>query len=152
MTADSLAVTQDLGTRANHLRYFSPEEQQQALRFAFTQRNTKGDAEGAARMAAFGQALGYNIAGGGGPGAQPTPTSGGGAKGGAVDNLGQLFLILAGVILLVALGLFLYMRMRGTATPQIREAKQSPSPTSSAPIASRSEMSSPCRFAKRRSL
>lgn len=136
--ADAYAVNQDLTTARNHLRWFTPQEIEQSLRFAFTERNLKGDAEGAARLASFGQLLGYRVDTGGGATAQPTPAGGGGASRGIMDSAGQLLLILAGLILLVALGLFLYMRMRGGA-PQVREAKQAPSPAVSAPIASRSE-------------
>lgn len=139
--ADAYAVNQDLQTARQHLNWFTPQEQQQALRFAFTARNTKNDPEGAARVAAFAQALQYNITGNV-PG-QPTPSAGGSGSAGGNDGIGQLLLILAGVILLVALGLFLYMRMRsGGGTPQVREARPSPSPAASAPIASRSESQS----------
>lgn len=141
--ADAYAETQDLNTARSHLRWFTGDEVQQSLRFAFNERNTKGDAQGAARIAAFGSALKINIAGGGTGQGQPTATPGGtAAKGGLFDGLGSLLLILAAVILLVALGLFLYMRMRG-GTPQIREARPAPTPAmSSAPPPARTEMPS----------
>src|SRR5258707_5571510 len=55
--ADAFAVNQDLTTARSHLRWFTQDEIAQSLRFAFNERNTKGDAEGAARVAAFGNLL-----------------------------------------------------------------------------------------------
>lgn len=115
-TADAYAVNQDLTTARDRLRWFTPDEVNQILRFAFTERNTKGDSEGAARLATFGQLLGYKIDSSATTPRQPTPASQGTANvsgTGLFGGLGQLLLILAGVILLVALGLFVYMRMRG---------------------------------------
>lgn len=130
--ADAYAVNQDLTTARDRLRWFTPDEVIQVLRFAFTERNTKGDSEGAARLATFGRLLGYQIdSSAGAP--KPTPASPGtgtASTTGLFGGLGQLLLILAGVILLIALGLFLYMRMRGTggaaaSRPAARTAMQS---------------------------
>ncbi len=129
--ADAYAVTQDLTTARNHLRWFTPEEIQESLRFAFTERNTKNDAEGAARVASFAQVLGLDIQSGGAPPPTTTPTTSGSSSGGIFDSLGQLLLILAGVILLVALGLFLYMRMRGNkSAPRPPAQTAAPAPNS----------------------
>jgi hypothetical protein len=118
--ADANSVTQDLTTARNHLRWFSPQEIQESLRFAFTERNTKNDAEGAARVASFAQVLGLDLQS---SGTTPPPTgTTGTSTGGLFDSLGQLLLILAGIILLVALGLFLYMRMRGNPKPATQTA------------------------------
>jgi hypothetical protein len=129
--ADAYAVTQDLTTARNHLRWFTNEEIEQYLRFAFTERNTKNDAEGAARVASFAQVLGLNISTTGAtsptPGTGTTGTGTSTASGSMFDSLGQLLLILAGIILLVALGLFLYMRMRG-GTNAPRPAAQTAAP------------------------
>lgn len=110
--ADAYASTQDLTGARNHLRWFTPEEIEQSLRFAFTERNTKNDAEGAARIASFAQVYGINLSSTGG-GTTTTPSQPGSSGSGLFDSVGQLLLILAGIILLVALGLFLYMRMKG---------------------------------------
>ncbi len=117
--ADAFAVTRDLETARIHLNWFTPAEQEQFLKFAFTERNTKNDPEGAARVAAFAQALGLNITSNGGaqPPSTPGATNGISGSGGIFGNVGQLLLMLAGLILLVAAGLFVYMRMRGGARP-----------------------------------
>src|SRR5581483_10350886 len=120
MTADSYSNSQDLTTARERLRGFTPNEITQVLRAAFVERNTKGDAEGAARIAAFGQVLGINI-GAGAPAPQPTPATGGGGGGNLMDSLGTLLLLLAVIILLIAAGLYIYMRMRsGVQTPRAR--------------------------------
>ena len=120
MVADSYNINQDLMLARNRLRGFSNDQVSASLKSAFTERNTKNDAEGAARVASFAQVLGLNLSSNGSTQPRPTTTpndntSGGG--GGIFGNLGQLLLLLAGLILLVALGLFLYMRMRGGARP-----------------------------------
>lgn len=111
--ADAYASTQDLTGARNHLRWFTPEEIEQSLRFAFTERNTKNDAEGAARIASFAQVYGINLSTGGGT---PTTPPSSGSSSGLFDSVGQLLLVLAVIILLVALGLYLYMRMKGGKT------------------------------------
>lgn len=108
--ADAYGSNQDLNLARERLRGFSSDEISQNLKAAFTERNTKNDAEGAARIAGFAQQLGLNISSGGAP--QPTKTPGGGGGGGLTDNLGQLLLLLAGVILLVAVVLGVYMFLR----------------------------------------
>lgn len=130
--ADAYAVNQDLTTARDRLRWFTPDEVIQILRFAFTERNTKGDSEGAARLATFGRLLGYQIDSSATAPKQPTPTAsgaGGTSTSGLFGGLGQLLLVLAGVILLIALGLFLYMRMRdrgaGATRPAARAAMSS---------------------------
>lgn len=112
MTADNYGVTQDLATARDRLRGFTTNEITQFLKSEFTVRNTKGDAEGAARVAAFGQALGLNIGSATPPTVQPTPAPKTG--GGLLDSLGTLLLLLAVIILVVAGGLYLYMRTRGS--------------------------------------
>lgn len=116
--ADAYAVTQDLTAARNHLRWFTTDEIRESLIFAFGERNNKGDAEGAARINAFAQAMQLELQGGTPPpgatrrpGATPTP---GGT--GVTDSLGTLLLLLAGIILLVAAGLFVYMRIRNRQT------------------------------------
>ncbi len=108
--ADAYAADQNLDLARERLRGMTPEEISQSLKAEFTKRNTSGDSEGAARIAAFAQALGVNLSGTGTPQVTPTPAKPTG--GGIFDNLGMLLLLLAGLILLVALGLFLYTRMR----------------------------------------
>ncbi|HZQ10444.1 MAG TPA: hypothetical protein VFD70_27945 [Anaerolineae bacterium] len=120
MTADSYSNSQDLTTARERLRGFTPNEITQVLRAAFVERNTKGDAEGAARIAAFGQVLGINI-GAGTAAPQPTPTTSNATRTGLLDSLGTLLLLLAVIILLIAAGLYIYMRMRsGAQTPRAR--------------------------------
>lgn len=124
--ADAYSANQDLATARNHLRWFTPDEVTQSLKFAFTQRNTKGDSEGAARIAAFGQLLGYSISGGTSQ-TQPTRTPQQ-QGGGLLDNLGQILLLAAGLILLVALALGAYMLWRNR-TPETGTAKPRATPT-----------------------
>lgn len=121
--ADAYGSNQDLSSARNHLRWFTSDEIAQSLKFAFTERNTKNNAEGAARVAAFAQVLGIKLSNGA-PSTQPTkpPQAGGG---GLTDNLGQLLLLLAAIILLVALGLGVYMYMRNRSA---RPAGMKPAP------------------------
>jgi len=138
--ADAYAVTHDLDTARNHLRWFTTDELEESLSFAFLERNTKGDAPGAARITAFADAMNLNLASGTPPqpGATPTP---GGTRG--TDNLGTLLLLLAGIILLVAAGLFLYMRIRGRqAAPKPAAVPAEPASQTPAPSAGVSEQAS----------
>lgn len=121
-TADAYASTQDLTSARNHLRWYTPQEIEESLRFAFTERNTKNDAEGAARIASFAQVYGLNLSSAGTGQPPTTPTTSTTSNSGLFDSIGQLLLILAVLILLIALGLFLYMRMRGS------NAKMTPQP------------------------
>lgn len=119
--ADAYASTQDLTSARNHLRWFTPEEIQQSLRFAFTERNTKSDAEGAARIASFAQVYGLDLASSGQSGTAPTTPKP--ATGGLFDSAGQLLIIVAVILLLAAAGLFLYMRIKGgDKTPKAQPA------------------------------
>lgn len=124
--ADAYGSNQDLTSARNHLRWFTPDEISQSLKFAFTERNTKNDAVGAARVAAFAQVLGMNLATGAAQG-QPTRTPAGGG-GGVTDNLGQLLLLLAGIILLVALalGAYMWIRQRTAQPAMVRTAPSQP--------------------------
>lgn len=123
MVADNYSINQDLNTARERLRGIPTDQVTQYLRVTFSERNTQGDSVGAARVASFAQVLGLNIAGGGT--AQPTTPTTNGEGGGLFGNLGQLLLLLAGLILLVALGLFLYMRMRGAPKPAAAPADSS---------------------------
>lgn len=132
MAADNYSLNQDLTQARERLRGFTKEEVDQTLTAEFGARNTKGDAEGAARIASFAEVYGLDISTTGTPKPQPTPAPSGG--GGSFSNLGQLLLILAGVILLVALGLFLYMRMKGN---QAKPATSAAAPAAAATAATR---------------
>lgn len=142
MTADSYGITQDLPTARDRLRGFTTNEITQFLKAEFAVRNNKGDAEGAARVAAFGQALGLNIGSGAPPAGQPTPTPKPG--GGLTDSLGTLLLLLAVVILVVAGGLYLYMRTRGGGAAAAPKPRAQPAPAMSA--ASSTAMEEPNTF------
>lgn len=115
MTADSYTLNQNQTLAQQRLRGFTKQEIEQTLRQEFTKRNQEGDAEGAAQIQAFAELLGVSVTGGT-PAAQPTPGPATG-RGGVFDNLGMLLLGLAGIILVVALALFLYTRFRGRAQP-----------------------------------
>jgi len=137
--ADAYSANQDLGLARERLRGFTTAEITEHLKAAFTARNLKNDAVGAARVASFAQVLTLDI-NGGGTAQRPTPTPAPSGGGGLFGDAGRLLLIVAGVLLLLALGLFVYMRMRGGA-PQVTVAKQSPSPAvSQAARAPREEM------------
>lgn len=125
-TADAFAADQNLTLSQERLRGLTAEEISQSLTAEFAARNTKGDAAGAARISSFAQAIGMPISGSPAqPAATPTPAN---QSGGLTDNLGMLLLILAGVILLVAAGLFLFMRMKNRqAAPQAAPAAQTAS-------------------------
>jgi hypothetical protein len=122
--ADAYAVNQDLGQARERLRGFTPDEIAQSLKAEFGKRNTTGDATGAARLNAFAQIYGLNLAGGA-PSAAPTPARTAGGLGG---NIGTILLLLALVILLLALGLYIYMRMRSR---QPAAGAMTPAPESS---------------------
>ncbi len=109
MTADGYSLGQDLGQARERLRGLSTDQIAQSLRAEIVERNTKGDATGAARLQAFGQVYGLDLAATGGA---PQPSTPPAAPASLFDNLGMLLLLLAGLILLIALGLFLYTRMR----------------------------------------
>jgi hypothetical protein len=128
--ADAYAVNQDLGQARERLRGFTPDEIAQSLKAEFGKRNTTGDATGAARLNAFAQIYGLNLAGGA-PSATPAParTTGGGLGG----NIGTILLLLALVILLVALGLYVYMRMRSRPAA-LRPAPAAPTAPSTAAV------------------
>lgn len=130
--ADAYGANQNLQQARERLRGFTPEEITSALRQEFTRRNSTDDSVGAARLAAFGQTLGLSIPSGGTAQPQPTPGGSGSSGGGLTDDLGRLLLILAGVILLVAAALFLYMFLRNrsarpAAAPRSAPAAQSTS-------------------------
>lgn len=120
MTADSYSISQDLTTARERLRGFTPDSVTQILKAAVVERNTKGDGPGAARLQAFGQVAGYNLSSTGAA-ARPTAAQGGaGGAGSILDSLGTLLLALAVIILLIAAGLYLYMRSKsGPAQPQM---------------------------------
>lgn len=126
MVADSFSLGQDLNLARERLRGYSNDQVTQFLRQSFTERNQRGDATGAARLQAFSRVYGVNLGGGG---AAPSQPSAGQANdsGGLIDRLGTLLLLLAAVILIIALGLFLYMRFR-TATPVRKAATQPMAP------------------------
>lgn len=116
--ADAYSVNQDLNAARERLRGFTQDEITQALRAGIVERNTKGDAPGAARLQAMGQLLGLALGGGTATVPRPTTTPQGARSGSLLDNLGMLLLLLAGLILLLAAVLFLYQRfMRPSARP-----------------------------------
>ena len=123
--ADAYAADQNRNLAQERLRGFTPQEQSQSLTAEFSKRNQKGDAAGAARISTFASAMNIPLSGSApAPGATPTPakTSGGG---GAFSSLGTLLLALAGIILVIAAGLFLYMRLRNRkAAPKAAKPKQ----------------------------
>ncbi|RIK30885.1 MAG: hypothetical protein DCC52_06185 [Chloroflexi bacterium] len=126
--ADAYAADQNVTLSQERLRGLTAEEISQSLTSEFAKRNTKGDAAGAARISSFAQALGMPLSS---SPTQPQPTPTPGKQGGGLtDNLGMLLLILAGVILLVAGALFLYMRMknRQAAPPAASSAQTSAEP------------------------
>ncbi|MBI4675164.1 MAG: hypothetical protein HY741_26275 [Chloroflexi bacterium] len=116
MVADSFSINQDRAAARERLRGFTNEQIADILKAEIVQRNTKGDATGAARLNAFAQALRLNLGTAAQPGATPrpgaTPAPGGTGGGSLLDSPGTLLLGLAGVILLVAAALFVYMRLR----------------------------------------
>jgi hypothetical protein len=122
-TADAFAADQNLTLAQERLRGLTAEEISQSLSAEFGARNIKGDATGAARISSFAQAIGMPIsASPAQPAATPAPSQ---QTVSTNDSLGMLFLILAGVILLVAAGLFFYMRMKNRqAAPQAAPAAQ----------------------------
>lgn len=122
MVADSFSLGQDLNLARERLRGYSNDQVTQFLRQSFTERNQRGDATGAARLQAFSRVYGVNLGGGGAPPSQPTSGQANDG-GGLIDRLGTLLLLLAALILVIALGLFLYMRFR-TATPVRQVATQ----------------------------
>ncbi len=127
-TADAFAADQNVTLAQERLRGMTPQEISQSLTSEFAKRNTKGDAAGAARISSFAQALGMPLSSAPTQ-PQPTPTPSK-SSGGLTDNFGMLLLILAGVILLVAAALFLYMRMKN------RQAAPPAAPSAQAPAAS----------------
>jgi hypothetical protein len=123
MVADSYSLNQDLNGARERLRGFTTAEIQAQLTQEFTERNQKGDAIGAAAIQGFAQTLNLDVTAPPGTGTgQDEPSQPPASSRGLLDNPGLLLLILAGVVLLVALGLFFYMRMRTAPTFTPRRA------------------------------
>lgn len=116
MTADNYSLTQDLNEARERLRGFPNDEITQILTAEIIERNTKGDAAGAARLQAFGQVYGLDLSSTSSGTPQPVPTPAP-SSGSLVDNLGLLLLLAAGLILLIALALFIFSRLRANKAP-----------------------------------
>jgi hypothetical protein len=74
LVADNYGLNQNVQSARERLRGFSNEDVTQALTAGIVQRNTVGDATGAARLQGFGQVYGLDLGTGvAQPGATPTP-------------------------------------------------------------------------------
>jgi len=108
--ADAFATNQNATLAQERLRGLTAQEISASLTAEFAKRNTKDDAAGAARISSFAQALGMPLSSSPAqPGATPAPPK---STGGATNDWAIILLVLAGVLLLAAGSLFIYMRMR----------------------------------------
>lgn len=108
--ADAFAANQNATLAQERLRGLTAQEISASLTAEFAKRNTKDDANGAKRISSFAQALGMPLSSSPAqPGATPAPPK---STGGATNDWAIILLVLAGVLLLAAGSLFIYMRMR----------------------------------------
>ena len=111
MVADSFAVNHDLNLARDRLRGFKTDELTTIVKNQIAQLNQKGQGDDAARLGTFGVSYGLALAPA--PSATPAPATGGSNL---LGTLIPLLVALVVVILLVAVGLLVYARIRAQDT------------------------------------